>query len=106
MRKPIDLEAVETALEFLAETDVQAGQLKRAVEAHDWLADQAESRAFLTVEGTVAERNHRASLDEEVTKQRQAWLEAIQDSAALENQRKTAQLKVGVWQSIQKARLG
>lgn len=102
----IDLKAVEDALEFLALTDIQAGQLKRAVEAHDWLGDKAESAAFLTLEGTVAERNHRASLVDDVTKQREKWLDAIAESAGLENQRKTAQLKVGVWQSIQKARLG
>lgn len=102
----IDLKAVEDALEFLAQTDNEAGQLKRAVELHDWLADKAESAAFLTLEGTVAERNHHASLDVEVSQQREQWLDCIAESASIENQRKTAQLKIGVWQSIQKARLG
>lgn len=102
----IDIKQVEDALNFLSDTDIQAGQLKRAVEAHDWLADKAESRSFLVQEGNVAERNHKASLDPEVTAQREKWLDAIAESSALENQRKTAQLKIGVWQSINKARLG
>ena len=102
----IDIKQVEEALNFLSDTDIEAGQLKRAVEAHDWLADKQESIAFLSAEGTVAERNHKAAIDLQVTTQREKWLEAIEASHALENQRKTKQLTVGVWQSIQKARLG
>lgn len=102
----IDLQQVEEALHFLSDTDVECAQLKRAVEAHDWLGDKQESIAFLAAEGTVAERNHKAAIDEQVVAQRHKWLEAIEASASLENQRKTAQLKIGVWQSIQKARLG
>lgn len=100
----IDLHQVEEALNFLSDTDEQAGQMKRAVEAHDYLADKEQSIAFLAAQGTVAERNHLASLSEKVIDQRTKWLDAIGESAALENKRKTAQLRVGVWQSIQKAR--
>lgn len=102
----IDIHQVEDALNFLSETDIQAGQLKRAVEAHDWLADKALSKAFLDCEGTVAECNHAARLDAEVGAQKEKWLDAIAESASLENQRKTAQLRIGVWQSINKAKLG
>ncbi len=102
----IDIKQVEEALNFLSDTDIEAGQLKRAVEAHDWLADKQESIAFLAAEGTVAERNHKSAIDPQVTAQREKWLEAIEASHALENQRKTKQLVIGVWQSINKARLG
>lgn len=98
---------VEDALNFLSMTDQECAQLRRAVEAHEWLADKETSLNFLATDGTdvtVAERNHIAKTSQSVQQQKDKWLDALQAFHELENKRQTARLRIGCWQSLVKAR--
>ena len=94
------VESTGDDLQFLAETDVRAAQLKRAVEAYDYLAKKQKQIEFLAAEGSVAERTAVAESSEAYDIARNKYFGAIEESLALENERKTRTLRIDVWRSL------
>lgn len=97
---------IDEALNFLSLTDEECAKLRRAVEAHDWLAERALSLEFLAADEdlSVALRNHKAKASADYRVQKEKWLDALEAFHKLENKRQTAKLQIGVWQSLVKAR--
>lgn len=94
------VESTGDDLRFLAETDLKAAQLKRAVEAHDYIAKKTKNIEFLAAQGSVAERTAIAESSKSYEEQRNKYFDAVEESEALQNERKTRQLRIDVWRSL------
>lgn len=92
---------IGNALQRLAETDIMAAQLKRAVEAYKYVAKKKRAIAFLSASGTVAEREAKAEKDETYQTELNNMFDAIEQSEAIQNERKTIVLTIDVFRTIQ-----
>jgi len=91
---------IGVALTRLAFTDEEAARRKRAVEAHDYIAKKKRYAAFLSCSGNVEERKATAENDPDYWEEREKYFDAIEESEALQNERKTLTLKIDVWRSL------
>ena len=87
-------------LQRLANTDLEAAQLKRAVEAHDYLCKKAKYIEFLAATGNNEERKAKSEVHENYKIAKDKYLDAVQESEALQNERQTLRLKIDVWRSL------
>lgn len=87
-------------LQYLADTDAGAAQWRRAVEAHDYIAKRKKYIEFLAASGSVAERTAIAESSAAYAAEREKYFDAIGSSEEIQNKRKTAQLRIEVWRSL------
>ena len=85
---------------FLAETDVEAAQLKRAVEATVYVSKKTKDIEFESAQGSVELRKALAGASDSYEQAMEKYFDAIETSEALQNKRKTAQLRIDVWRSV------
>ena len=98
-------EDAESALMFLSNTDEQYGKLQTQVKATLFLADQTRYNIFLDVEGkNIEERKAKSVIDEVYTDRMRDHYRAEKDMRILQAERKTAELKIDLWRSINAAR--
>lgn len=96
----VTVDQVSADLQFLADTDEAAAIAKRAVEAEEWLAKKYRAIEFLAATGNNEERKAKAEVSEAVKLHVERYLDAVQESAALENKRKTALLRIDVFRTL------
>ena len=98
-------EDAEAALMFLAGTDEQYGKLQTQVKATLFLADQTRYNIFLSAEGkNIEERKAKSVIDQVYTDRMRDHYKAEKDMRILQAERKTAELKIDLWRSINAAR--
>ena len=98
-------EDAEAALNFLANTDEQFGKLQTQVKATLFLADQTRYSIFLSSDGkNIEERKAKSIIDETYLDKMRKHYKAENDMRILLAERKTAELKIDLWRSINAAR--
>ena len=96
----VSVRDVGDALTRMAETDYDAAKLKRAVEAHAYIAKKKRYIAFLAATGNVEERKANAEKDINYWDEREKYFDAVEENEAMQNERKTLTLKIDVWRSL------
>ena len=91
---------VDECIQFLADTDEEAGQLKAAMLGAEFQAKQAKAREFVMAEGTMAEKESRAILSDAYKTAQEALENATADFQILANKRNTMQLRFEAWRSM------
>ena len=100
----IDLERVERALNFLADTDLQYAEAKTEVERSTYLCKHARALVYPQTEGTVDERKSAVERAFEVTQVEDRRLNAILKCETLKARRETAALLIDTWRSVEASR--
>jgi hypothetical protein len=95
---------VEKALQFLAETDEEAAELKADVERAAHFVKRAKSLVVLHTSGTGPIKQATAETDPTVEKASEEYFVAIKNNSAMINKRKLQELVIDVWRSINSAR--
>lgn len=91
---------MERALDFLAQTDLEVAEWQGAVLRHEYMVEEAQSLAFLSfTEGSVAEKEKRASLEEAVKKARDEYVKAVVKRDTLRARRKRAEHVIEIWKT-------
>lgn len=88
-------------MEFIRDNAKRHGQLKGAISFHEYETKRAKAAAFLELEGTVAEREHRAMLSPEVHTAHEKLRDAIADELMLRDQMEAATLTFEKWRTEQ-----
>lgn len=93
---------LEKALTFLAQSDQEAAELLTNVSRMEYKAKAVKEAVFLHSDGkTVREREAKAEASDEYQKGVQDYLEALEASNAVRNKRRTEELVVDVWRTLQ-----
>jgi hypothetical protein len=100
----ISKDRLEKALTFISETDEKAAELKTDVERASYKAKKVKATLFVHGEGSVEMRKALAETWKDAVDADNEYLQAHQDSQALENKRKTVLLFVDVWRSLNASR--
>ena len=100
----ISKDRLEKALTFISETDEKAAELKTDVERAAYKSKKIKATLFVHGEGSVEMRKAGAETAQEAIDADAEYLQAHQDSQALENKRKTEFLIVDVWRSLNASR--
>ena len=94
-------ERLTQAMRYLAETDSEAAELKTNVERQAYAVKKTKALIYLHADGkNIEEKKAIAETSDEVTKATMDYLDAHQESLALENKRKTEELITKIWQSL------
>lgn len=91
---------VSQQIDYLKDTDEDAGELKADVERTEYQFKRAKALVFKLAEGTVADRNATAETSPEVEAAAEKWFKAIKASEVIRAKRQTAALIVEVWRSV------
>ena len=91
---------MESAMEFLAQTDHQFAQEKAQLERSEILRKRIRARVFLTAAGTVAERQAQAEVAPEAEQADDDYCKTIALFEALKAKRERADLVIRVWQTL------
>lgn len=95
----------ESALKFLAESDLNYANLKANMLRTEYMIDVAEAMAFRgQVEGSVELKKMNVKVDSAVQQAQEKYLQAVIDYEALRAKRKRAELMIDVWRSVFSAR--
>lgn len=94
-----DEDKVGKALQYLAETDGEYGQLVGAVTAHEHFVKVAKANAFLRADGSAAQREQEALASEEYRQAVEDLTNVTADRETIRAKRKRAELVVAVWQT-------
>ena len=100
-------EKMEKALTYLAETDIEYGQAKAACEGFKFRLKIAESQAILEQvgkDGTVSEKEARAKTDKGYRMMVDEYEAACTTRDTMGAKRKTAELIIEVWRSVNSSR--
>ena len=100
----IDESRLESAMNYLASTDIGYAEAKTRMERAEILRKRARSRILLTTQGTVAERSALADTHEDVIAADDEYIEAIKQYETLRARRQRAELVVEVWRSLEASR--
>ncbi len=84
----------------LAVTDVEAAELKRSVEAAAYILKKKKYIEFLAATGNNEERKAHAETSGSHTEAIEKYLDAVVASESIQNERKTCQLRIEVWRSV------
>ena len=87
-------------LRKLAETDYEAAKLKRGVEAADYVAKKYWNIEFLAATGNVEERKAQAGISQAHDISKLKYFDALEASEKIQNERRTLQLRIDVWRSL------
>ena len=93
-------EQIGKDLQQLADTDASAAMLKRAVEAAAYVLKKKRYIEFIDADGNNEERKAKAEIATSVANAAADYHQAIEESEAMQNLRKTLQLRIDVWRSI------
>lgn len=96
----IDDKQMEAALTYLAQTDSLYAEAKMARERSEILRKRVRARIFLTEDGSVAERNAKAEVHEEVSQADGDYVTAIGAFETYAAKRQRAELTIECWRSI------
>jgi len=94
-------ERADAAVEFIRDHAKRHGQLKGAISFHEYETKRAKAAAFLESEGTVAEREHKAMLDDSVRQAHEKLRDSIADEMMLRDQIEAATLTFEKWRTEQ-----
>lgn len=97
----IDDTRCEKALRYLANTDEEAAMLKANVDRTEIKAKAMKAACFLTLSGTIAEREAQSLTNDSVRQAYEAHFKAIQDFQSVANRRALQVLVVDCWRTIQ-----
>lgn len=95
-----DSRRVARALDFLVKSDGEFARASAALAAAELRVKQAREVAFLSAEGTQADRAAQANLDPTVKEANKGLEEAIFRKEVLKCKRATAQVLIDVWRSL------
>ena len=97
----ISQDRMESAMMFLAETDIPAAKAKGRVKALDQYGRTVKAFGFLEATGTVAEREAKSYASDKWKQHVDNVEQAVIDAEALENQRASAMGVRDVWRTLQ-----
>ena len=100
----ITIERMESAMNYLAETDLDYANEKAQVERSEILRKRIRSRIFLGASGTVAERQARAEIDSQAEQADDDYCKSIAAFETLRARRQRAELVIDVWRSLEASR--
>jgi hypothetical protein len=100
----ISEERLEKAMRFLAESDMEAAELKVQMERKSYLVDLSRRKIFTLSEGNVEERKAQAELAPETKAAEEEYLQAMLEWEKLKAKRATEELIVEVWRSLEASR--
>lgn len=89
------------ALRYLAESDIEAAQLKTDVKRAEYKLKKIEATLFIHYDGAVRERESMARTSDGYQKAVDEYLKAYQASEEIQNKRITESLIVDVWRTEQ-----
>ena len=96
----IDYKDAEKALEYLKNTDIKAAQAKAHLEAMHDRKKTVLAVEFINSEGPAAARSQIALASDPYNDILLAHQEAVLDFETIRNQRKSAELQIDMWRSI------
>lgn len=91
---------MESAMQFLAETDQDYAIEKADLTRSEIARKRARAKVFLTVEGSVADRQAKAEIDAGVIEADDRYIKTIEEYEKLKARRERAQIVIDVWRSI------
>lgn len=103
----VSQEKMEKALKYLAETDIDYGTAKGRAEGIKYHLKIAKAQAMVAQigkDGTVAEKEARAETDEAYKAKVEEYANACLDRDVMGAKRKTAELIIEVWRSVNAGR--
>ena len=102
-KRKISVDQVEEDLDYLAGTDLQHAQEKTEVQRKEYAYKKIKQICFLQASGTIAEKTALADVHDKTAAAHELYCAALEQSLSTENNRKTAQLRIDVWRSLNKA---
>jgi len=96
----ITLERMESAMEFLADSDEVYAQEKMELERADITRKRVRARVFMTSDGTVAERNAIAETSPDTIAEDDRYIACVKAFETVRAKRQRAELVIEVWRSI------
>lgn len=96
----INYNDAEQALNYLKNTDTEFARRKCLYEGLDDQKKTVEALAFISAEGSAAERAQKAKASNEYQDHIQAINEARIEFETMRNQRQTAALQIEMWRSV------
>jgi hypothetical protein len=93
-------DTVQKSLVYLAETDERLGQLKGRVKALEYQLKTVKAQTYLDSKGTVDERKSTAEITEDVIGMNIELSNAITELETIIAKRKTRELGIEVWRSV------
>jgi len=96
-----DNRRMEESLHFMLESDVPAAKARAKVKALERKEKTIKAIGFLNAVGTVGERDARSVTTKEWIEHVEDYEDSVSDSETFENQRKTNELVIEVWRTIQ-----
>jgi hypothetical protein len=100
----ITQDRMEAAMHYLAETDQDYAEQKAKLERAEIVRKRTRSRIFLTEAGTVAERQAKAEIHDDVEIADDQYVTCIEVFETLKARRERAQIVIEVWRSLNAAR--
>ena len=100
MRDIVSEDRLEAALLFLADSDDAYAEAKAHAERTEILRKRARARVFLTVDGSIAERNAQAETSGDVLEADDCYIAAVTAYEKLRARRGRAELIVDVWRTL------
>lgn len=104
MRDVIGLDKLESALEFLANSDHDYAIEKAELERSEILRKRTRARVFQLSDGTVAERQALAETHPDVQDADDKYCNNIERFETLKARRQRAEIVVDVWRSLEASR--
>lgn len=96
----IDDKRMAEALDFLADTDEEAAELKTDAARAEFKARAVRDAVFKLTEGTVAERQAIAGNSQEYKDAMQDYFDKDALAETMKNRRNTAELVIRAWQTV------
>lgn len=100
----IDQNRMESAMEFLADTDEPYAQAKTNLLRNEILAKRVRARIFVTADGSVEMRKAHAEGHGEVIGADDALVAATLEFETLRARRQRAEILIDVWRSVESSR--
>ncbi len=97
----ISQDRMESAMMFLAQTDIPAAEAKGKVKALDQYGRTVKAFGFLEATGTVAEREAKSYTTDKWKQHIDNVEQAVIDAESLDNQRASAMGVRDVWRTLQ-----
>lgn len=95
---------LENALEYLAQTDHEYAFEKANLERSEIVRKRVRARFFLTLDGTVADRQAGAEGKDEVVQADEEYVKTVQAFETLKARRQRAEIVIDVWRSLNASR--
>jgi len=89
---------------YLAQTDHEYAEQKAELERSEIFRKRTRATVFLTVDGTVAERQAKAEIHNNVTDSDDRYIQCVKLFETLKARRERAEIVIDVWRSLNAAR--